>query len=143
MIYLDTSFLTPLFRQEECSGPVEACLASQAPGSLAISLWTRIEFASVMARDVRMGALPGEVAKLLLDEFDHLATSSLHILIPTAADFELAQRFITEFSTHLRGPDALHLAIAKNQAVSRVLSLDAALLRAARQLSIEAIRGIA
>lgn len=142
MIYLDTSFLTPLFRQEDCSGRVEAYLASQTPGSLAISLWTRVEFASVMAREVRMGALPSEAARLLLDEFERLSNDSLHVLVPTGADFELAQRFIADFSTHLRGPDALHLAIARNHAVSRVLSLDVGLLRAAGRLSIEAIRGI-
>lgn len=85
--------------------------------SLAISLWTRIEFASVMARDAGTGSLPGESAKLLLDEFDHVAASSLHILSPMAADFELAPPFTRGFSIHLRGPNALHLAIARNHRV--------------------------
>lgn len=142
MIYLDTSFLTPLFRLEDCSGQVEAYLANQIPGSFAISLWTQVEFASVIARDVRVGALTGETATLLLDEFKRFADESLHILVPTGADFELARWFIADFSTHLRGPDALHLAIARNHGVSRVLSLDVGLLRAGGRLSIEAIRGI-
>ncbi len=60
MIYLDTSFLTPPFREElvvsEC---IEGFLATVPAGTLAISQWTRVEFASVIARDVRMKTLDG------------------------------------------------------------------------------------
>lgn len=141
MIYLDTSFLTPLFRQEEDSAEVEAFLAKQAPGSLAISHWTRVEFASVIARDVRMKALPKGLATALLEEFDALAESALHVLSPTTADFDLAQQYVAEFAIHLRGPDALHLAIANNQGAEQVISLDDGMLTAARKLGISAKRG--
>jgi predicted nucleic acid-binding protein len=66
----------------------------------------------------------------------------MHLLIPTPADFDLAHGFVTRFATRLRGPDALHLAIAHNNGVDEILSLDDGLLAAARLLKLKARRGI-
>lgn len=142
MIYLDTSFLTPLFRAEPVSQRVEKLLAVQPPGTLAISHWTRVEFASVMARDVRMKILDATAARRLIEEFDALADESLHVLIPAAADFDLALDFVAEFATRLRGPDALHLAIARNNGIDEILTLDDDLLFAAKKLKLKARRGV-
>lgn len=142
MIYLDTSFLTPLFRAEPVSQRVENFLAAQAPGTLAISQWTRVEFASVMAREVRMNSLDAATAGNLVREFDALAEDSLHVLIPAALDFDLARDFVINFATRLRGPDALHLAIARNNGVEEILSLDDGLLFAAKALKLRARRGV-
>ena len=142
MIYLDTSFLTPLFRQEAASAKVEAFLAARPSELLAISHWTRVEFASVIAREVRMKALGEATARELIEAFDALSDDSFHVLIPAAADFDLARDFVSAFATKLRGPDALHLAIARNNGVDEVLTLDDSLLFAARNLKIKARRGI-
>jgi len=142
MIYLDTSFLTPLFRAESVSKRIESFLAVQSPGALAISQWTRVEFASVLARDVRMKIIDKASARKLLEEFDALAEESLHVLIPAAPDFGLARDFVADFATRLRGPDALHLAIARNNDAEEILTLDADLLAAAKVLKIKARRGI-
>lgn len=142
MIYLDTSFLTPLFRQEAVSPDVENFLAAKPAGTLAISQWTRVEFASVVARDARMKAIDAAAARKLIAAFDALADDSLHVLIPAAADFELAHDFVAEFSTQLRGPDALHLAIVRNNGLEEILTLDDGLIFAARKLKIKARRGI-
>ena len=142
MIYLDTSFLTPLFREEAVSKPVEKFLATHSSGTLAISQWTRVEFASIVARDVRMKTIDDLIARKLIEEFDALAEESLHMLIPAANDFAVARDFVVEFSTRLRGPDALHLAIARNNDADEILTLDDDLLYAARMLKIKARRGI-
>jgi predicted nucleic acid-binding protein len=142
MIYLDTSFLTPLFRTEPVSRQIEDFLAAQPPGTLAISCWTRVEFASVMAREVRMKALDAAMARQLIEQFDALSKDSLHVLIPATADFDLALEFVTEFATRLRGPDALHLAIARNNHIEEILTLDEDLILAARKLKLKARRGI-
>lgn len=142
MIYLDTSFLTPLFRSEPVSLQIENFLATRPAGTLAISQWTRVEFASVMAREVRMKALNEAQARKLIEEFDALANDSLHVLVPTAADFDLARDFVTEFATRLRGPEALHLAIVRNHHIEEILTLDDGLLFAARKLKLNARRGI-
>jgi predicted nucleic acid-binding protein len=142
MIYLDTSFITPLFRAEPVSRRVESFLATQPPGTLAISHWTRVEFASIIAREVRMKTLNAEAARKLIDGFDALVDESLHVLIPATADFDLARDFVGEFATQLRGPDALHLAIARNNGIEEILSLDDGLIFAARKLKLKARRGI-
>jgi predicted nucleic acid-binding protein len=46
------------------------------------------------------------------------------------------------FETGLRGADALHLAIAKNQGAEKILTLDEGLLKAAKLLKVSAARGI-
>jgi predicted nucleic acid-binding protein len=142
MIYLDTSFLTPLFREEPVSKHIEKYLTAQPPGALAISQWTRVEFTSVIARDVRMKTIDKTTGRKLIEEFDALAEGSLHMLIPIATDFGLARDFVAEFATRLRGPDALHLAIARNNDAEEILTLDDDMLFAAKVLKIQARRGI-
>ena len=88
MIYLDTSFLMPLFRQKAVSEKVSHFLAARSVGSLAISPWTRVEFASVISREVRMKALGEAAARKLIQAFASLIDESLHLLIPTAADYD-------------------------------------------------------
>jgi len=142
MIYLDTSFLTPLFREEATSAKVAAFLSRQAAGSLTVSKWTAVEFASLISRDVRMGALTSGQGRRLLAEFDSMVAASLVVLIPSGNDFDLAQEYVANFSTQLRGPDALHLAVAHNSGVEFIATLDDGMLSAAKKLKIPARRVI-
>lgn len=142
MIYLDTSFLTPLFREEATSAKVAAFLSRQAAGTLAVSKWTSVEFASLTARDVRMNTLSASQGKRLIAEFDSMVAASLVILIPSAKDFDLAQEYVAHFTTQLRGPDALHLAVAHNNKMEFVTTLDNGMLAAAKRLKIPAKRVI-
>jgi len=138
MHYLDTSFIAPLLLQEASSTRVEARLAALEPGSLWISQWTRVEFASLIAREVRMGGLLAEQADAALLQFDSLVDESFKVLQPAAADFELAKLYIQNYVTKLRAGDALHLAIAHNHSAKMFHTLDKALLAAARLLKIKA-----
>lgn len=142
MIYLDTSFLTPLFREEATSAKVADFLSRQAAGALAVSKWAAVEFASLTSRDVRMGALTAGQGRRLLAEFDSMMATSLVVLIPGANDFDLAQEYVANFATQLRGPDALHLAVAHNNGVEFVATLDDGMLSAAKKLKIPARRAI-
>ncbi len=142
MIYLDTSFLTPLFREEATSAKVSAFLSRQAAGTLAISKWAAVEFASLTSRDVRMGTLTVAQAKMLIAAFDSMVADSLVVLIPSAIDFDLAQTYVSNFATQLRGPDALHLATAHNNGMEFVATLDKGMLAAAKKLKIPARRVI-
>lgn len=142
MIYLDTSFLTPLFREEATSAKVAAFLSRQAAGSLAVSKWTAVEFASLISRDVRMGALTASQGRRLIAEFDSMVAASLVVLIPSGNDFDLAQEYVANFATQLRGPDALHLAVAHNNGVEFIATLDDGMLSAAKKLKIPARRVI-
>lgn len=142
MIYLDTSFLAPLFREEATSTKVAAFLGRQSVGTLAVSKWASVEFASFVSRDARMGALTVAQGRKLIAEFDAMVADALHVLTPTANDFTLAQQYVANFSTKLRAPDALHLAVAHNNDTEFVATLDEGMLFAAKKLKVAARRVI-
>ena len=57
-------------------------------------------------------------------------------------DIVLAQEYVTNFATQLRCPDALHLAVAHNNGVEFIATLDDGMLSAAKKLKIPARRVI-
>ncbi len=63
MIYFDTSAVLPYYREEQASNWIQALLESQTRPVL-ISHLTEVEFASALARWVRMGNLasPRQIA---------------------------------------------------------------------------------
>lgn len=142
MIYLDTSFLAPLFREEATSRKVADFVSRQSAGTLAVSKWTGVEFASLVSRDVRMGVLTAAEGRQLVDEFGSVVASSLFVFVPNSYDFELAGEYVANFATQLRAPDALHLAVAHNNGVEFVATLDEGMLSAAKRLKIPARRVI-
>ncbi len=142
MLYFDTSILAPLILKEATSEQVESFVAKLPVGEIYISHWTRVEFASLISREVRMGGLAEIDALAAIGQFDGLVADSCQVLIPGVSDFELAKRFVQQFATKLRAGDALHLAIASNQGAKVVYSLDEGLLAAAKILKIQGSRGI-
>ncbi len=142
MLYFDTSFLAPLILEEVTSEPIEAFFAKLQPGLLHVSHWTRVEFASLIAREVRMGALAESDALRAIGQFDELVADSFQVLAPGVADFELAKRYIQHFASKLRAGDAMHLAIASNHQAKTLYTLDEGLLAAARMLKVPASKGI-
>ena len=142
MIYLDTSFLTPLFREEATSSKVTAFLARQSAGTLAVSKWASVEFSSLISRDVRMDTITVAQGRKLIAEFDAMVADALVALMTTANDFTLAQQYVADFSTKLRAPDALHLAVAHNNDTEFVATLDEGMLFAAKKLKVAARRVI-
>ena len=142
MIYLDTSFLTPLFREEATSSKVAAFLARQSAGTLAVSKCASVEFSSLISRDVRMDTITVAQGRKLIAEFDAMVVDALVALMPTANDFTLAQQYVANFSAKLRAPDALHLAVAHNNDAGFVATLDEGMLFAAKKLKVAARRVI-
>lgn len=143
MFYLDTSILVPLLLPEETSDKVEALFHHlPADAELAISQWTRIEFASVLSRLVRMGELEKHVALLCGDRFSTLLAENLHVQLPSTADFDLCWKYLSSFDNGLRAGDALHLAIASNMAAEIIFTLDNGMLKAGRQLGLPVETGI-
>ena len=140
MIYLDTSFIAPLFRVEPSSGKVADFISRQGAGSLAVSKWTSVEFASLISRDVRMNVLTTAQGRSLLAEFDSIIAASFVVVSPNSYDFELAQEYVAHFSTHLRAPDALHMAVAHNNGMDYIATLDEGMLAAAKKLKVPARR---
>lgn len=142
MLYFDTSFLTPLVRQEATSAKVEQLVRRLPVGELAVSHWTTVEFSSLLAIHIRMGGLTADVARSINAAFDTLIDGSFVVLLPDADDFKRAREYLGHHNTGLRAGDALHLAIAGNRRAETIFSLDKTFLTAGRFLGLPVSRGI-
>lgn len=140
--YFDTSFLMPLVRRESTTGDVVKFLQRQDQLQLSTSHWTRVEFCSGTARDVRMKTLtPGEAAIAIAD-FESKISPGFLLLPVGVDDCELARRYLQHYETGLRAGDALHLAIARNNNARAIYSLDDKTIRAGKLLGLPVSRGI-
>ena len=142
MIYCDTSFLIPAFRKEATSSKIQRFLQRQVTGDLAISHWVRVEFSSVLARDVRMGAMDAQTAIELDRQFEIVDANAFIIILPDRNDFDLCKRYLRQFDTGLRAGDAFHLAIATNHGARKIITLDKKLLHAGKLLRLPVEAGI-
>jgi predicted nucleic acid-binding protein len=106
------------------------------PTQFTISQWVRVEFSSVVARDVRMGKLERKVALRADSEFESKIDESFDVLLPTTHDYELAKHYLLRFETGLRPGDAFHLAIASNYRADAIYSLDKAMIKAGAHLGL-------
>jgi uncharacterized protein len=142
MHYFDTSFLTPLIRGESTSARVARFMAELPAGELAISRWTEVEVASLLARDVRMSVINGDEARDADTLFHDIVRRSFVVLSPGGDDYDLARRYLHKYETRLRAGDALHLAIAGNSRASTIYTLDKAMIKAGQILGLPVSRGI-
>lgn len=132
----------PTLIAETTSPAVVDFLARLPPHDWAISHWVRVEFAALLARYVRLRKFATEQTVEWDSTFEAMATKCFMVLPPDAADFSLAKSYVSVYQTGLRGPDALHLAIAKNHGATVFYSLDKQLLAAARSFGMAVNRGI-
>lgn len=142
MIYLDTSFLAPFYIQEATSSQVEAILLKVSIGKLAISHWTRVEFASLLARRLRMGELTAENVEKVMEAFVTNINNTYVCFPVEPTDFNQAATLLMQGNTALRAGDALHLSIALNRKTDNFLTLDRKLLAAANVLGVTASSGV-
>jgi len=142
MIYFDTSFLAPLILEEPSSARVEAYINHLPRAELCVSHWVRVEFASLLAREVRTGGLVERDALAAATQFEEMLADSYRVISPQDADYDLARQFILRFPTALRAGDAMHLALARNHTATSVLTLDKGMLRAGKLLKLPVTHGI-
>ena len=108
--YMDTSALLPYYREEATSEQVQDFLISLIP-PLIVSALTKVEFASALARWVRMEELSEEQANLIENTFSRDIDSGLYLRKPLAAShYNRAEKWLSSRTTALRTLDALHLA---------------------------------
>lgn len=136
MLYFDTSFLAPLILEEPTSLAVEQFMTGLPDGALAVSHWTRVEFSSLLAREVRMGGLDRDTAAQADAEFEAIVRESFVVLTPAADDFNLAKAYLGRPMTGLRAGDALHLAIASRSSIEMIYSFDRTMLNAGKALGV-------
>ena len=137
MRYFDTSFVVPLILPEATSEPIAGFFEN-----LAVSDWTRVEFASLLARAVRMGGLDPASARLAGSQFEAMVSESFVVLLPNRDDFDRARNWLGRFDTGLRAGDALHLAIAKNRRANAIHTLDKPMIAAGNTLGLPTGAGL-
>ena len=142
MYYFDTSFLVPLLLPETTSDAITDFVRGLPDNQLAVSHWTRVEFSSLIAREVRMGGLDVQAATQADARFESMVDESFTVLLPNAGDYDLAKAFLGTYETGLRAGDALHLAIAKNHRATTVYSLDKKMLTAGKILGLPVAAGV-
>ena len=131
-VYLDTSFLLPYYISEATSSAVDKVLTSL--NNMFVSSWTRVEFTSALARQVRMGGFDPQQAKVYLEAFDQDLQQSYHLLTVHDSDYTLATHLLLRHpALGLRAGDALHLAVTMNHKLT-LYSLDTTFINAAHQL---------
>ena len=139
--YFDTSFLVPLILQEATSERIADFIEALPVEDLAVSHWTRVEFASLLAREVRMGGLDATTARTASSRFETMVRESFAVLLPNPDDFDRAGEMLGHFETGLRAADALHLAIADNRDAEAIYTLDKRMIAAGRTLGLPASAG--
>ena len=133
--YFDTSALLPYYRNESNSHKIQKFLLTIDPPAL-ISRLTRVEFASAIARWVRMAELEEAEASLIENAFAEDIKSGLLVaqsLSPT--HFNQAEKWISAKRTSLRTLDALHLACSWSFD-SEMITCDRILYQSAKKLGI-------
>ena len=114
-VYLDTSALLPYYREEATSSTTEDFLLDLTPPVLLSDL-TRVEFASAVARWVRMEEISSALAGLVEDTFWQEQQSGLFAVHQLKRfHFTRAERWLQDRGTSLRTLDALHLACCWEQ----------------------------
>lgn len=142
MRYFDTSFLVPLILPEATSEQIAAFFEDLPGENLAVSDWTRVEFASLLAREVRMGGLDASAARKAGSQFEAMVSTSFVVLLPNRDDFDQARHWLSQFETGLRAGDALHLAIAGNRGIIAIHTLDKSMIVAGKRLGLPTDAGI-
>ena len=142
MRYFDASFLAPLILPEATSDRIAAFVRRLPAEAFTVSHWTRVEFSSLIAREVRIGGLDVQAAARADARFEAMVDESFAVLLPNADDFGLTKRYLGKFETRLRAGDALHLAVANNHRAAVIYSLDKTLLRAGKMLGLPVSTGI-
>ena len=142
MFYFDTSFLAPLILPEATSDSITKFVGGLAAEKLTVSHWVRVEFSSLLAREVRMGGLEAQFAVAADAQFEGILKESFLVLLPNADDFTLAKQFLGNHKFGLRAGDALHLAIARNHRAEAVYCLDKRMIKAGKNLGLPVTTGI-
>jgi predicted nucleic acid-binding protein len=142
LFYFDTSFLTPLIKMEATSAKIDAFVRDLAGDQLTVSHWGRVEFSSLLFREVRMGRMDSREAADAEARFDTILSLSFSIIAPVPNDFDLAKHYLRRFETGLRAGDALHLAMASNHGARMIYSLDKGLVKAGEILGLPVSMGI-
>ncbi len=136
-IYVDTSALAKWYLNEARSDDVEEYLRHACP--VYISLLTKIEMRSLMARRVREHLVDVETQSKVLATFEgDVALGHLVLLPHTAESFLTAESLLgTLPNIPLRSLDALHLGVLRAAGIEILATADRVMALAGAELGME------
>ena len=115
-VSLDASALVPLFINDAFNERIEIYLISHAP-DIIVSDFAAAEFASAIARRVRMGQLTRSEARDAFATFDMWPVTRIQT---EPSDMVAAAAYMRRLDLNLRTPDALNIAIAQRLSATLV-----------------------
>jgi predicted nucleic acid-binding protein len=111
-VYLDASILVPLFKDDRFSSRSEAFLDGNDQ-MLLVSDFAIAEFASAIARHVRMRNITEPEAPLAFAGFDAWTARAAQRIESATSDISAANSLLRRLDLPLRTPDAINIAIAQ------------------------------
>jgi predicted nucleic acid-binding protein len=117
-LYLDTSLVVSALVQEEASEAVHDWLASRSSFRFAVSDWVATEFSAALSRKRALHQISAALREEAQLQFDSLLAAEFDVLPVSREEFRLAAHLAGQSLQGLRAGDALHLAIAKTNAVT-------------------------
>jgi predicted nucleic acid-binding protein len=111
-LYLDASLLVALLTNDPLTSRAVAFMRAEQP-VLIVSDFAAAEFASAIARRVRMGEFTSEEGRMGFSTFDAWAARATTRVHTKAADVAAAEAFLRRLDLNLRTADAINIAIAQ------------------------------
>ncbi|HVC54014.1 MAG TPA: type II toxin-antitoxin system VapC family toxin [Stellaceae bacterium] len=134
--YLDASVIVALLTVDPLNARVERFFRT-VQDDLVVSDLAGAEFASAIARRVRMRELALEIGRGDLAEFDRWCARSALWVTVEPADMAAATGFLRRLDLTLLSPDAIHIALARRLG-ARLVTLDRRTAAAAGALGVVA-----
>jgi predicted nucleic acid-binding protein len=138
-IYLDASVLLALFTVDPLTHRADAVLR-QDQRVLIVSDFAAAEFASAIARRVRMKQIADDDARSVFVTFDAWTARDTSRVQTTSADVAATAAVLRRLDLTLRTADALNLAIAQRIAAD-LLTFDEKMAESAGALGMNVLRG--
>jgi len=131
-VYLDASVLVALFTDDAFTERADRVLRASEQ-VLVVSDFAAAEFASAVARRVRIGELTVDEARTAFANFDTWLAGRTQREETQPGDVSMAQSFLRRLDLPLRTPDALNIAIAQRLDLL-LMTFDRRMLASARAL---------
>ncbi len=138
-LYLDLSVVIALLIEDSLTARAEACIDA-GNHVLVVSDFAGAEFASAVARRVRMRELTEAEARSAFSAFDNFVFQATESVDTISNDVRRAEAALRRLDLTLRAPDALNIVIA--QRVDAVLlTFDTKMAASARALGLAVVTG--